>query len=183
MCSTWGSAYRWALTTPSATSCTRFPRVNVGRDLLGGDGGGDGVGGSGGDGGSDGGLEGRLLAPVPWGFLHGGGKACSAGMGGMAGRRSLLVGGATGSRMGLRSAGRSGSGGGVLGTVGALVLEGLAGLHQSCKGSGDGGLVREDPGSSIHVAIRQISSLAHRNSSSTLFIFLWWSAAHSSMLP
>jgi len=179
MCSAWGSAYSWALAIRSTTSCTSSPGGNVGCSLLGGNSGGDGVGGSGGDGGSDGGPP----APIPWGFLHGRGEACSGGMGGMAGRRSLLVGGATGNQMGLRTAGRSGSGGGAEGTMGALVLEGLTGLRQSCKGSGDGGLVRGDPGRGIRVAIRRISSLARHNSSSTLFIFLWWSAAHSSTLP
>jgi len=33
------------------------------------------------------------------------------------------------------------------------------------------------------VAIRRISSLARHSSSSTFFIFIWWSAAHSSTFP
>jgi len=182
MCSVCGSAYCWAHATPSATSCTSSATVNVGSGFL-GDGGGAEVGGSGVDGGFDGGLEGGPPAPPPWGFLHGGGDTCPVGIGGMAGRRSLLVGGAEASRIGLCSARQVGSGGGTLGAVGTLVLEGLAGLRHSCRGSGDGGLAFGDPGRGIWVAIRRISSLARCSSSSTLFIFLWWSAAHSSTLP
>jgi len=64
-----------------------------------------------------------------------------------------------------------------------LVLGSLAGLRQSCGGSGDGSLVVGDPGRGIQEAIRRISSLACRSSLSIRLTFLWWSAAHSSTFP
>lgn len=178
-----GSAYCWALAMPSATSCTSSCGVNVGRWFLGGDCRGDGVGGSSGDGGSDGGLEGGLPLPAPCGFLQPGGVTWPTGMAGMAGGRVLLIGGKKGSQMGLHNGRQVGSGCGTFGAVGALVLEGLAGLHQSCSCSGVGALGFGDPGRGIRVAICLISSRACRNSHSTLVIFLWWPAAHSSTLP
>jgi len=103
--------------------------------------------------------------------------------GGIADRLSLRVGRKGESWMELWSVSRTGSGGGTADAVGSLVLEGLAGLRQSCSGSGVGVLGFGDTGRGIRVVIRRISSLARRSSSSTLFIFLWWSAAHSSTFP
>jgi len=124
------------------------------------------------------------LPPVPLAAGSGGSGGSGGGLeGGTTDRLCLRPGEIGVSRRGLRRAGRIGSGGGVVGAVAALVLGGLAGLRQSCRGSRDGGLIFGDPGTGIWVAIRRISSLAHRSSSSTLFIFLWWSAAHSSTLP
>ena len=90
--------------------------------------------------------------------------------------------GAGASWKGLLSVGCIGSGRGVAGAV-ALVLDGLAGLRHSCRGSGNGCLLCGEPGRGIRVAIRRILFLACRRSSLTWAIFLWWSAAHNSTLP
>jgi len=123
------------------------------------------------------------LPPVPPAVGSGGSGGSGRLDTGIAGRRSLLVGGAGVSRTGLQSAERTRRGGGVAGADTALVLVGLTGPHQVCKGSGDGSLVVGDPGRGIRVAIHQISSLACRSSLSILLTFLWWSAAHNSTLP
>ena len=80
--------------------------------------------------------------------------------GGMAGRLYLRVAGVGACRIGLRSTGRLGKGGGAAGADAALVLGILAGLRQSCSGSGDGALGLGDPGRGIQIVIRRISSLA-----------------------
>jgi len=90
---------------------------------------------------------------------------------GTAGRLCLRVAGVGGSQIGLWRIGRRGRGGGAAADA-ALVLGILAGLRQSCSGSGEGALGSGDPGRGIRVAIRRISSLAWRSSSSTLLIFL-----------
>jgi len=90
--------------------------------------------------------------------------------GGMAGRLCLRAAGVEASRIGLRRIGRLGKGGGAAADA-ALVLGNLAGLRQSCSGSGEGALGLGDSRRGIRVAIRRISSLARRNSSSTLLIF------------
>jgi len=195
-----------ALSTPSATNRIRSCVVMAGAGFLGGDG--EGWCRNGGRGGSDGGPEGGPAddpGGVEGGFPPRPAVGSSAGglgdtrrlsssrrcrisgvMGrggvggpsaGITGRRRLLVGGAGVSRRGLRRAG------GGMGAVAMLVLGCLMGLRQSCGGSGHGSLVVGDPGRGIRVAIRRISSLACRNSSSILLTFLWWSAAHNSTLP
>jgi len=73
--------------------------------------------------------------------------------GGIADHLNLQVGGTTGSWMGLRSTGHTGSGGGAAAAVGALVLEALAGLCQSCNGSGVGVLGFGESGRGNRVAI------------------------------
>jgi len=176
-----GSTYCWALATPSATSWTSSCSVIVGCWSFGEEDRGDGVGGSGGDVGSVGGVEGGPLLSALCSFLQPRDVAWPIGLAGTAGGRIFLVGGEKGSWMGLRRGSQFGSGGGVF--VGALVLGGLTGLHQSCRGFGVGALGFGDPGRGIWVAIRRISSHVCHNSSSTLVIFLWWSAAHSSTLP
>ena len=90
--------------------------------------------------------------------------------GGMADHLCLRAAGVGASRIGLRRIGRLGKGGGAAVDV-ALVLGNLAGLRQSCSGSGEGALGLGNPGRGIWVAIRRISSLARCNSSSTLLIF------------
>jgi len=101
------------------------------------------------------------------------GNSGSGGLdGGMAGRLCLRVAGVGASRIWLRRTGCLGKGGGAVGADAALVLGILAGLRQSCSGSGEGALGLGDPGRGICGAIRWISSLARRNSSSTLLIFL-----------
>jgi len=88
------------------------------------------------------------------------GRGGSGGLdGGMAGRLCLQVAGVGARRIGLRRIGRLGKGGGATADV-ALVLGNLAGLRQSCSGSGEGALGLGDPGRGIRVAIRRISSLA-----------------------
>jgi len=137
-----------ALAMPSTTSWTSSWGVNVGR-WFGGDGGGIGVSGSGGDGGPDGGLDGGPPVSAPCGFLRGRGMAWTSGIIGMAGLCILLVCGERGSWMGLLCAGHLGSGGGALGAAGAVVLEGLAGLRQSWRGSGFWGAALGEAGSGI----------------------------------
>jgi len=86
--------------------------------------------------------------------------------------------------MGLCSIGHSGSWGGLLVTVGAVVLEGQTRLRQSWRGSGvfcGAGLGEVDKG--IRVAILRILSRARRSSVSTFANFLWWLAAHNSTFP
>ena len=101
------------------------------------------------------------------------GRSGSGGLdGGMADRLRLWVAGVGASRTGLRRIGRLGKGGGAAGADAVLVLGILAGLRQSCSGSWEGALGFGDPERGIWVPIRQISSLARRNSSSTLLIFL-----------
>jgi len=91
--------------------------------------GGEGIGSGGKDVGPDGGLECGLPAPHLWGFLHSGGDACPVSIGGIAGGRSLRVGGAIGSWMGLRRVGRVNGARGSLEVAGPLVLEGWTGLR------------------------------------------------------
>jgi len=90
--------------------------------------------------------------------------------GGMADRLCLRAAGMGASWIGLWRIGHLGKGGGAVADA-ALVLGNLAGLRQSCSGSGEGALSLGDPGRGIRVAIHRISSLARRNSSSTLLIF------------
>jgi len=124
------------------------------------------------------------LPPVPQTAGSGGSGGFGGGLeGGIADRLSLRVGVMGVSWMGLRSAGRSGSSGDAVGADGALVLGGRAVLRQSCSGSLVGVLGLGEPRRGIREAIRRISSLTRCSSSSTFFIFIWWSAAHSSMLP
>jgi len=100
------------------------------------------------------------------------GRGGSGGLdGGTAGRLCLPVAGVGASRIGLRRIGRLGRGGGAAADA-AMVLGSLAGLRQSCSGSREGALGLGDPGRGIRVAIRRISSLARRSSSSTVLIFL-----------
>jgi len=70
----------------------------------------------------------------------------------MEGRLCLRVVGAGESRIGLRRVVRKG--GGAAGADAALVLGILAGLRQSCSGSGEGALGLGDPGRGIRAAIR-----------------------------
>jgi len=204
-----GPSAALAAVTPSATRRTRSCVVIWGLVSLGGEGergcrkgrqGGSDGGPEGGPLEDWGGVEGGLPPCTPAGPGAGGlglacrlsssrrclnsGVVCGGGAGGLvteiAGRRSLLVGGAGANRRGLR---RPRGGGGPVGTVATLVLGGLTGLRQACGSSGDGILVVGDPGRGIRVAIRRISSLACCNSPSILLTFLWWSAAHSSTLP
>jgi len=99
------------------------------------------------------------------------GRSGSGGLdGGIAGRLCLRVAGAGASPIGLLRIGHLGKGGAAGGAV--LVLGALAGLRQSCSGSGEGALAPGDPGRGIRVVSRRISSLARRRSSSTWLIFL-----------
>ena len=116
---------------------------------------------------------GPVLPPPAFLTAGNGGSGGSGGLdGGMVGRLCLRVVGAGVSRIGLWRVGRIGKGGDAAGADAALVLGILARLHQSYSGSGEGALGLGDPGRSIQVAIRRISYLARRNSSSTLLIFL-----------
>jgi len=116
---------------------------------------------------------GPILPPPAFLTAGNGGSGGSGGLdGGMAGRLCLWVVGVGVSRIGLWRVGRIDKGGDATGADAVLVLDILARLRHSCSGSGEGALGLGDPGMSIRVAIRRISSLARRNSSSTLLIFL-----------